>query len=78
MKKLLTSASILQIANPKKNFAVCTDACIQRIGVLMQDNHAVCYESRKLKEHEKKYVTHDLELDAIVHTLKMWMLLMYL
>ena len=38
----------------------------------MQDNHVVCYESRKLKEHEKNYGTHDLELAAIVHDLKMW------
>ena len=38
----------------------------------MQDNHMICYESRKLKEHEKNYATHDLELAAIVHALKMW------
>ena len=50
---------------------VCIDACNQVFGgVLMQDNHVVCYESRKLKEHEKNY-THDLELAAIVHDLKM-------
>ena len=40
----------------------------------MQDNHVICYESRKLKEHEKNYATptHDLELATIVHALKMW------
>ena len=38
----------------------------------MQDNHVICYESRKLKENEKKYATHDIELAAIVHALKMW------
>jgi len=32
----------------------------------------VYYESRKLNEHEKNYVTHDLELVAIIHVLKMW------
>ena len=32
----------------------------------------ICYESRKLKEHEKNYATHDLELAPIVHSLKMW------
>ena len=37
----------------------------------MQDNHVIFYESRKL-EHEKNYATHDLELAAIVHALKMW------
>ena len=52
---------------------VCTDACGQGLGgVLMQDNHVICYESRKLKEHEKNYATHDLKLAAIVHALKMW------
>ena len=38
----------------------------------MQDNHVICYDSRKLKEHQKKYPTHDLKLAAIVHSLKMW------
>ena len=38
----------------------------------MQDNHMVCYESRKLKEHETNYATYDLELIAIVHALNMW------
>ena len=28
--------------------------------------------SQKLKDHEKNYSTHDLELAAIVHALKMW------
>ena len=32
----------------------------------------ICYESRKLKDHEKNYSTHDLKLAAIVHALKMW------
>ena len=38
----------------------------------MQENHMICYESRNLKEHEKNCATHDLELAAIVHALKMW------
>jgi hypothetical protein len=33
----------------------------------------VCYESRKFKKYERNYATHDLELVAIVHALKMWM-----
>jgi hypothetical protein len=32
----------------------------------------VCYESTKLKEHERNYATHDLELAAIMHALNMW------
>ena len=58
---------------PRKYFVVCTNACNQGLGgFLIQDNHVVCYESRKLKDHERNYDTHDLELAAIVHALKMW------
>jgi hypothetical protein len=32
----------------------------------------ICYESKNLKDHEKKYATHDLELVAIVHALNKW------
>jgi hypothetical protein len=31
----------------------------------------VCYESRKLKEHERHYAIHDLELESIVYALSM-------
>ena len=41
-------------------------------GVLLQNDYVICYESRKLKEHEKNYRTHDLELATIIHGLKMW------
>ena len=32
----------------------------------------IAYASKKLKEHEKNYPTHDLELAAVVFALKMW------
>ena len=32
----------------------------------------VAYSSRLLKEHEKNYPTHDLELAGVVHALKVW------
>ena len=55
------------------DFVVCIDACIKVLGaVLLQDNYVVAYESRKLKDHEKNCATHDLELAAIIHALKMW------
>ena len=64
---------ILKITDLEKDFVVCTDACNQGLGgVIMQDNHVVCYESRKFKDDEKNYATRDLELAAIVHSLKMW------
>ena len=52
---------------------MCTDDYKQCIGgVLMDDGHVINYESRKLKEHENNYATHDLELATIIHALKMW------
>jgi hypothetical protein len=34
----------------------------------------ISYGSKKLNEHEQKYVTHNLEIATIVHALKMWSL----
>jgi hypothetical protein len=73
LKQLLTSAPILRIADLNEDFVVCTDACKEGLGgVLSQNGFVICYESRKLKEHERNYATHDLELAAIVHALKKW------
>ena len=38
----------------------------------MQDGHAIAYALRQLKKHEVNYPTHDLELAAVVHALKIW------
>jgi hypothetical protein len=73
LKDILTSAPILKIAYLYKYLFVCTNGCKEGLdGVLSQKDHVVCYESRKLKEHERKYDTHDIELATIVHALKMW------
>jgi hypothetical protein len=36
----------------------------------MQENQVIAYASRDLRPHEKNYPTHDLELAAVVHALK--------
>jgi hypothetical protein len=73
LKHLLTHAPVLKVVDPEADFLMCTDAYKEGLGgVLMQGGSVVCYESRKLKEHDVNYVTHDLELAAIVHALKMW------
>ena len=47
------------------------DASKDELGcVLMQSGRVVDYGSRQLKNHEQNYPTHDLELAAIVFTLK--------
>jgi hypothetical protein len=73
LKQLLTIAPILKIVDINKDYIVCTDACKEGLGgVLSQEGFVVCYESRKLKKHEKNYATHDLELAVIIHALRKW------
>eukprot|EP00253_Pinus_taeda_P006262 PITA_06262 len=73
LKHLLTTAPILSIVDPNKDYVVCTDASKEGLGgVLMQEGRVIAYESRKLKEHKKKYSAYDLELAAVIHALKMW------
>jgi hypothetical protein len=74
LKKLLTSAPILRIVDPNEDSMVCTDACKEGLGgVLSQNGFVICFESRKLKEHERLYATQDFELASIVHALEKWM-----
>jgi hypothetical protein len=71
LKQLLASAPILRIVDPEEDFIVCTDGCNEGLGgVLSQNGFVICYESRKLKDHERNYATHDLELAAIMHALR--------
>ena len=40
--------------------------------VLMQHDKVIAYTSRQLKDYERNYSTHDLELAVVVFTLKIW------
>jgi hypothetical protein len=74
LKKRLTTTPVLTMPDMKKSFSIYCDASGQGLGcVLMQDGHVVAYASRQLRKHEEKYPTHDLELAAVVHALKIWM-----
>ena len=54
-------------------FVVCSDASKKRLGcVLMQRGKVIAYASRQLKEYERNYPTHDLELVVVVFALKIW------
>jgi hypothetical protein len=73
LKKGLTTALILVMPDMENSFSIYCDASRQGIGcVLMQDGHVVAYASRQLRKHEVNYLTHDLELAVVVHTLKIW------
>jgi hypothetical protein len=73
LKKRLTTAPMLIMPDIHKGFDVYCDASRQGLGcVLMQEGKVVAYASRQLRKHEQNYPTHDLELAAVVHALKIW------
>jgi hypothetical protein len=73
LKQLLTSAPILRIVDLEKDLIVCIDACNEGLGgVLSQNGVVISYESRNLRDHERNYANHDLELEAIVHAMRKW------
>nr|CAH67761.1 H0124E07.8 [Oryza sativa] len=73
LKEKLVSSPVLILPDTRKDFMVYCDASRQGLGcVLMQDSHVVAYASRQLRPHEGNYPTHDLELAAVVHALKIW------
>jgi hypothetical protein len=73
LKVLLTTAPVLAQPNIEKPFDVYCDASGSGLGcVLMQEGRVIAYASRQLRRHEEHYPTHDLELAAMVHALKIW------
>ncbi|GKC65953.1 putative reverse transcriptase domain-containing protein [Tanacetum coccineum] len=73
LKQKLCSAPILALPEGTKDFVVYYDASLKGYGaVLMQREKVIAYASRQLKVHEENYTTHDLELGAVVFTLRLW------
>ena len=73
LKRRLTSAPVLTLPLGQDGFAVYCDASRQGLGcVLMQNDKLIAYASRQLKKHEQNYPTHDLELAAVVFSLRIW------
>jgi hypothetical protein len=73
IKKKLTTSPVLALPDIHQGFVILCDASRQGLGcVLMQNEKVISYASRLLKPHEQKYQTHDLELAAIGHALKIW------
>jgi ribonuclease HI len=55
-----------------RKFNIYCDASHQGLGCVLMQGHVVCYSSRELRKYEENYPTHDLELAAVVHALKIW------
>ena len=78
MKQRLVTAPILTIPTDSDGFVVYSDASKNGLGcVLMQNGKVIAYASRQLKDYEKNYPVHDLELAAVVFALKIWRQYLY-
>ncbi|GJZ70860.1 putative reverse transcriptase domain-containing protein [Tanacetum coccineum] len=78
LKNNLCDAPVLSLPDGVEDFVVYCNASNQGLGcVLMQINKVIAYASRQLKIHEKIYTTHDLELEAVVFSLKTWIHYLY-
>nr|GEV97520.1 putative reverse transcriptase domain-containing protein [Tanacetum cinerariifolium] len=66
------AASILALPEGTEDFVVYCDASLKGYGaVLMQREKAIAYASRQLKTHAENYITHNLELGAVVFALRL-------
>jgi hypothetical protein len=73
LRKLLTTAPVLAQPDNTQPFDVYCDASGTGLGcILMQNNQVIAYASRALRTHEQNYPTHDLELAAVIHAIKIW------
>jgi len=78
LKARLTTTQVLTLPEGINGFVVYCDALRIGLGcVLMQHGKVIAYASRQLKNHEKNYPTHDLELAAEVFALKIWLHYLY-
>ena len=73
LKRSLTTAPILIVSDRGQGYIVYCDASRAGLGcVLMQSGRVVAYGSCQLKNHEKNYPTHDMELATVVFALNIW------
>ena len=68
LKRFLTSAPILKIVDPEKDYVVCINAFIEGLGGVLTQEVNIKYfmNPKKLKEHEKNYVTHPPSLSSLI------------
>ena len=64
---------MLEIQFGNDGFVIYSNGSRMRLGaVLMQHGRVISYAAKQLKDYEKNYLTHDLELVAVVFALKIW------
>ncbi len=73
LKGILVKTLVLKLPDFDKAFEIHSDAsnfAIRRI--LVQDGRLVAFESKKLRETERRWLTHEKEMWAVIHYLKTW------
>jgi ribonuclease HI len=68
----LMTPPVLVTPDLQKGFDFYCDVCGQGLGCVLMQGHVIAYASHQLWKHELNYPTHDLELAAVVHALKIW------
>jgi hypothetical protein len=71
MKEVMSTFPVLALPDFNQSFVLECDASGEGIGaVLMQGNHPIAFERRKLREPERLYPIYDKEMLAIMHALE--------
>ncbi len=71
VKAAIAKETVLAYPDFLKPFEIYTDASSMQLGaVITQDNRPIAFFSRKLSKTQKKYSVTEIELLAIVETLK--------
>ena len=73
LKNRLVLATILALPSGIDSSTIYSEASHRGLGcILMQHGKVIAYALRQLRLHKKNYLTHDLELAAVVFALKIW------
>ncbi len=71
LKGILVKVPVLKLPDFDKNFEIHFDASDFAIGgVLVQEGRPVAFESKKLNETERRWLTHEKEMWAVIHCFK--------
>jgi hypothetical protein len=73
LKGILVKAPMLKLPDFDKDFEIHFDAFDFATGrILVQGGRLVAFESKKLSETERRWLTHEKEMWAVIHCLKIW------
>lgn len=69
----MSSDLVLTLSDMEEIFKVQTDEFDYALGgVLLQNRHLMAYESRKIKDAERRYTAYEKELLTVLHCLHVW------